>query len=231
MTGHTMPELARRKGDFDTWFARRFGWPVDRFRVVDAVGGESLPAPGSVDGLIISGSAHCVHDYADWSVRAGHWISEVMTLGTPTLGVCYGHQLIGDVLGADVGVNPRGREMGVCRVEQHGDDPLFEGLPRHFPVIQTHVDAVNTLPTGASTIASSTLTEIQAMAIGDHVRTIQWHPEFDGEVIRHYITVRAHLVDGEFGPGTAQRMLDGARDVSSGPVIIQNFMRHFLKVR
>ena len=148
MTGHTMPELAERKGDFDAWFARRFGWPVHRFRVVDAVGGEALPPAGSVDGLVISGSAHCVHDYPDWSVRAGAWIAEVIALGIPTLGVCYGHQLIGDVLGGEVGLNPLGREMGVCPVKQHGDDPLFEGLPREFAVIQTHVDAVNTLPPG-----------------------------------------------------------------------------------
>ena len=226
-----MPELMQRKGDFDAWFARRFGWSVDRFRVVDAVGGESLPPAGSVEGLVISGSAHCVHDYAEWSVRAGHWIAEVMALGTPTLGVCYGHQLIGDALGGDVGVNPSGREMGVCSIEQNGDDPLFDGLPRVFPVIQTHVDAVNSLPDSAIRIASSPLASIQAMAIGDHVRTIQWHPEFDAEVIRHYITVRADLVDAEMGPGAAQRMLQGVSDVASGPIIIRNFMRHFLKIR
>lgn len=230
MTGHTMPELAERKGDFDAWFARRFGWPVDRFRVVDAVGGEALPPAGSVDGLVISGSAHCVHDYADWSVRAGAWIAEVIALGTPTLGVCYGHQLIGDVLGGEVGLNPAGREMGVCPVQQHGDDPLFEGLPEEFPVIQTHVDAVNSLPDGAVMIASSPLTAIQAMAIADHVRTIQWHPEFDAEVIRHYITVRTEMIDSEMGPGAAKRMLNEVSEVSSGHIIVQNFMRHFLKI-
>ncbi len=226
-----MPELRERKGDFDAWFARRFGWPADRFRVVDAVGGEPLPAAGSVEGLIISGSAHCVQDHEEWSVRSGSWIAQVMDLGTPVLGVCYGHQLIAEVMGGAVGVNPAGREMGVCPIQQLGDDPLFEGLPKCFPVIQTHVDAVNGLPDGSSVIARSDLTEIQAMAIGDHVRTIQWHPEFDADVIRHYITVRAHLVDAELGSGASERMLEGVVEVTSGQTIIQNFMRHFLNIR
>ena len=231
MTGHTMPALLAEKGDFDRWFARRFGWPVERFRVIDAIGGEALPLAGSVEGLIISGSAHCVHDYADWSVQSGEWIAEVMARGTPILGVCYGHQLIGDILGGDVGINPKGREMGVCPIEHMGDDPLFEGLPKNFSVIQTHVDAVNTLPETAQRIARSDLTEIQAMAIGENVRTIQWHPEFDADVIRHYITVRANLVDAEFGPGAATRMLNEVVDVHSGAQIIHNFMRHFLHIR
>ena len=48
------------------------------------------------------------------------------------LGVCYGHQLIADVLGGCVGLNPAGREIGVCDVTQMDDDPIFEGLPKEI---------------------------------------------------------------------------------------------------
>ena len=46
MTGHTMPELSARKGDFDQWFAQLFGWPVDRFYIVDAIGGDPFDRRG-----------------------------------------------------------------------------------------------------------------------------------------------------------------------------------------
>ena len=224
-----MPDLAKRRGDFDQWFARRFGWPVDSFQVIDAVGGQALPAPDTIDALIISGSAHTLTDYADWSVRATAWVELVLSHGTPTLGVCYGHQMIGEILGGQVGINPRGREVGVHLVDKRTDDPLFEGLPDRFPVIQTHRDAVLRVPDGANVIARSELCDIQALAIGDHVRTIQWHPEFDAEIIRYYIRARSSLIDGELGRGTSERILSHVREVDSGAIIVRNFMRHFLK--
>ena len=54
----------------------------------------------------------------------------------------------------------------MCEVETYGDDPLFEGLPRVFPVIQTHLDAINRAPAEATIIAGNENTPAQAMAIG-----------------------------------------------------------------
>ena len=210
MTGHTMPELSAHKGDFDHWFARLFGWPPSRFHVVDAIGGSPLPDPSGVDGLVISGSACSVMDRPEWSV-------------------CYGHQLIADVLGGCVGLNPAGREIGVCDVTQMGDDPIFEGLPKEFAVIQTHVDMVTARPPTAREIAGNVMGANQAMAIGDNVRTVQWHPEFDAEVIRHYIRVRSDLIDAEMGAGAAQDIEAKVKDVKSGQIIARNFINHFLR--
>ena len=229
MTGHTMPELSARKGDFDEWFAQLFGWPKDRFHVVDAIGGDPLPDPSGVDGLIISGSACSVTERPDWSVRSGKWVGSVIESMIPVLGICYGHQLIADAFGGSVGLNPAGREIGVCSITQKGDDPIFDGLPQQFSVIQTHVDMVLTRPTNAIEIAQNSMGVNQAMAIGDHVRTVQWHPEFDGDVIRHYIRVRADLIDAEMGHGAAKDIESKVTDVNSGPVIARNFIEHFLR--
>ena len=227
-TGKTAPELVETKGEFEAWFARGFGWRLDHFAVVDAVDGDSLPTPGGIDGLIITGSDKSVHHKEAWSVRAGAWVSQVMAAGVPVLGVCYGHQLIGDVLGGEVGLNPNGREMGVCEVDTYGDDPLFEGLPRRFSVIETHLDTVNRAPDGAAVIAGNANTPIQAMAIGATTRTVQWHPEFDHEAIRFYLRARAHLLDAERGAGTAERMLAEVKPLDTGPLLLQNFVRHYL---
>ena len=53
--------------------------------------------------------------------------------GIPTLGICYGHQLLAHALGGEVGDNPNGREFGTVTVEltaEAADDPLLGGLPR-----------------------------------------------------------------------------------------------------
>jgi len=230
MTGHTMPELSKRRGDFDQWYANAVGWSVEQFHVVDAVGGAKLPHPHNIDALIMSGSAHCVQDQAPWSVTAGQWACQVIEAGIPTLGICYGHQLLADELGGRVDVNPSGREMGLCFIDRLRDDPLFDGLPSRFPVIQTHVDAVLRAPDIAEVIAENAMSPIQAMSIGDTVRTVQWHPEFDADIIGHYISVRRALIDGEMGDGTADAWLSELRDVDSGRIILRNFFDHFLGV-
>lgn len=230
MTGHTFADLRARRGDFDDWFAAAVGWPKSRFHVVDAIGGAPLPDARGVDGVIVTGSAASVHDREPWSVRAGEWLAEAAAAGVPVLGVCYGHQLFADALGGRSEPNPNGREIGVAEVEVVADDPLFEGLPRVFPVLQTHVDAVTAPPPGARVLAGNENTPIQAMAIGDHVRTVQWHPEFDADVIRHYIGARADQIDAEMGPGAAERLAARVVDVPTGRPLMRNFFRHYLGV-
>jgi GMP synthase (glutamine-hydrolysing) len=226
-TGQPIDDVLKRLGHFEHWFARSLGWPVERFFGVDAVSMDTLPEPG-VDGLIITGSTHSVHDREEWSERAGKWIKKVIEGGSPVLGVCYGHQLIADVYGGDVGLNPNGREMGVCMVEAI-EDPIFDGLPSAFPVIQTHMDAVNRAPENAKVIAGNELTPVQAMAIDDHVRCVQWHPEFTHDVIASYIEARAHLVESEVGAQGLNTMRASVRPVDSGRIIMRNFADHFLK--
>ena len=73
---------------------------------------------------------------------------------------------------------------------------LFDGLPKTFPVIQTHMDAVLDPPTGAVPLATNDLCTHQAYRIGETVRSIQWHPEFDADVISTAPTVPYRVRDG-----------------------------------
>jgi GMP synthase (glutamine-hydrolysing) len=229
MTGHTYPELQARRGDFDDWFARDAGWPKERFAIVEAAV-DPLPDPRGVDGVIVSGSAAAVHDREPWSVRAGEWLVAAASAGVPILGVCYGHQLLADALGGATGRNPRGRETGVVRVEVLEDDPLFEGLPRELPVVAAHRDIVTAAPPGARVLAANANTAVQAMAIGENVRTVQFHPEFDAETARYHVTAMRAEIDRDHGPGAAEDLLAAIPAVvASGPRILANFFRYWLR--
>lgn len=222
-TGSSFAELRTRLGDFEAWFARNIGWPLDRFEVIDALAGDPLPDPSTVDPVIVTGSAKSVHHKEPWSVRAGEWLGDVVRAEVPVLGVCYGHQLLGDVFGGDVGPNPNRREIGVCEVEITVEHPLFWGLPSRLPVFQTHTDAVNRAPDGARILAGNGNTPVQAMQLGSAV-SVQWHPEFSAEVMRFYIEARADLIDAESGAGTARRLLDEVVELGAGAVILRNFL-------
>lgn len=200
-----------------------------RFELFDAQTASALPElpdPRAYDGILITGSPSAVHDREPWSVRTGDWLRAAAEADKPMLGICYGHQLLADSWGGRSGKNPAGREIGVTEVTLHEPDPLFTDLPPRFPVFTTHCDAVLTAPAHGRVLASNGHTAIQALAYGRRARTLQWHPEFDADVIRHYLLTRAPLIDAESGAGTAERLLAQVREVPSGPVIFRNFLRY-----
>lgn len=228
-TGSTNPQLSAQRGNYEQWFADALGWPMSRFELIDSTIEPELPDPRSVDGIIVTGSPLAVHDHPPGSDAAALWLAQAIAAGIPTLGVCYGHQLIGHALGGNVGLSPWGREMGVVEMTVDAEDPLFAGLPQSFPVYITHNDSVITAPKAAKVIAHTAMTPVSAMAVGDHCRTVQPHPEFDAHILRALIRSRADAIDTERGPGTAERMLEGVIGTHSGLVILRNFVEHFLK--
>lgn len=234
-TGRTFPELATRRGDFEDWFSASLARSAAaqyhravRVLVADAQADGELPALSGIDGVLVTGSPATVHDREPWSVRAGQWLAAAVVAGAPVLGVCYGHQLLADSSGGRSGTNSAGREIGVTEVEVHSDDLLFAGLPPRFPVLTSHCDAVLAAPPHGRVLASNAHTAIQALAFSPRARTVQWHPEFDADIMRYYLTVRAPFIDVERGAGTTTRLLAELREVPSGPVILANFIRHFV---
>jgi len=225
-TGETFPELSAARGGFDRWFADGFGGAVGGWEVVDAHRGAPLPSAEGVWGVVVTGSPMSVYERHAWSEEAAGWLARVIARGAPVLGVCYGHQLIAHALGGRVERAARGREIGGVEVERLADDPLFEGLPARFGVWQSHSDEVVAPPPGARVIARNAHSAVQAMAIGEACRTVQWHPEFDAGVMRHYIGARAHLIDAERGTGAAAALLASQpAALPSGAAVMGNFAR------
>lgn len=226
--GATMPSVAEKFGDYESWFNQSLDLDTT-LMVVDAHADEPLPTIDDIDGLIISGSAFSVYDREPWSQRAAQWLRPIIESKTPILGVCYGHQLLAQESGAMVALNPAGREIGVCTIKRIKDDPLFDGLDDEFDVVQTHSDAVMSPVSGATILASNDNTNNQAMAIGPHVRTVQWHPEMTHEIIREYIELRRQAITDEFGASHVTELLKRLRPTTSGAVILSNFVKYFVK--
>ena len=85
---------------------------------------------------------------------APHCQEEVFSLGVPTLGVCYGMQLMAKVLGSDV--RPaRHREYGHAVIKCRNASALFKGVGDELKVWASHGDRIETLPDGFHLTASS----------------------------------------------------------------------------
>jgi GMP synthase (glutamine-hydrolysing) len=121
--------------------------------------------------LILSGGPASV--YAEGAPRVD---PELFELGVPTLGICYGAQLLALDLGGTVertGVSEFGKTQ-LTAVESE----LFAGLPEEETVWMSHRDTVTAPPYGARVVAMSPSTPVAAF---EHPKLrlygVQFHPE------------------------------------------------------
>lgn len=190
-TGAAPPEIVARRGDFEDWIAARLAPGSIRIETVDVEAGGALPEITTLSGVVVTGSSAMVSERAPWSEAAAAWLAAAARAGTPVLGICYGHQLLAHGLGGEVGRNPRGREIGTATVDVAApDDALFAGSPARLRVQETHRESVLRLPPGAVLLAGNRADPHQAFRVGERAWGVQFHPEFDADVMRGYLTAR-----------------------------------------
>lgn len=181
-------------------------------------------------GMILSGSPSSAYDRDEWIARLSEIIREAVDRKLPTLGVCFGHQLIAQALGGRVEPNPKGWEIGDPEVEltEVGrNDPLFAGTPNPFRAIQSHRDIVTEVPEGAVLLAGNDLTAVQAYALGDHVRAVQFHPEMTPAHLNYILAPRRERILQASGIDI-EEVLPTVRPTPDARRIFRNFEDHFL---
>jgi len=123
-------------------------------------------------GIILSGSP--------WSVNtpgAPMVEREVLELGVPILGICYGMQLIAHLLGGKVSAASN-REYGRAQLEILEADGIFQGLGRVQTVWMSHGDRIERMPPGFDPIARSENSPIAAFRDRERrIYGVQFHPE------------------------------------------------------
>jgi len=143
-----------------------YNTPLERLR-------ERNPA-----GIILSGGPSSVSDAG--APRCDPLLFE---LGIPVLGICYGMQLMTDVLGGEVRRSGR-REFGHAQVRVTGNGggshppQLFAHVPGELRVWASHGDDVGSVPPGFSIAATSTTAPVVAMEAPQRgLYALLFHPE------------------------------------------------------
>jgi GMP synthase (glutamine-hydrolysing) len=200
--GDTFEALRAQRGDFEHWIADGLGTHALPLLVVDPRRGDALPDPAEVSGAVVTGSHAMVSHREPWSETTAAWLAQLVARDTPVLGICYGHQLLAHALGGEAGDHPQGAEVGTVTVtldDAAATDALLRGLPAQFPAHAVHWQSALRLPEGAVRLAGNDHEPVHAFRAGEHAWGVQFHPEFDADVMRDYID---QLADGLARAGT-----------------------------
>jgi GMP synthase (glutamine-hydrolysing) len=227
VTGEPVARTQARVGGFANLVRAGLAGAWDGgFVEVDARTAEGFPDSSGFAGLIVTGSASSVTERAPWILRTEEYLARAVAQRHPVLGICFGHQLLGQALGGLVEKNPRGREMGTVAFEILADDPLLDRSVAPLLAHATHVDSVTVLPSGARVLAATALEPHAAVRFGERAWGVQFHPEFDEQVIREYIETRSPLLAEEGRDPAA--MLAGVSVARAGASVLRRFVAHGL---
>ena len=162
--------------DFGGQYARLIARRVRECKVYSEIVSHDISAADlsakNPTGLILSGGPASVY-----VKDAPACDPAIFELGIPVLGICYGMQLMAKDLGGSVAKTGRS-EYGKIDLKVGAASPLFTDVPLEQTVWMSHQDAVDKLPQGFTTLASSTNTTVAAMGdVEKKIYAVQFHPE------------------------------------------------------
>ena len=162
--------------DFGAQYAQLIARRVREANVHSEIVGRDITAAEVANrkpvGVILSGGPASV--YAEDAYRLD---PELIELGIPVLGICYGHQLMADLAGGTV-ANTGSAEYGKTELEVDGGSVLLADRPGNQDVWMSHRDLVSVAPPGFESVASTAGAPVAVMENRERkLYGVQFHPE------------------------------------------------------
>lgn len=179
--GHTPEQVSDLHGDFDVLFQGLFDGHGFTFRTWNVVDMEFPATIKDADGWLLTGSKYGAYEDHAFIPPLEAFIRELHAARTPTIGICFGHQIIAQALGGKVEKFSGGWAIG-----RHGY--LIDGDEVHLNA--WHQDQVTEPPKDARTVGASPYCTHAALVYGKHIMTVQPHPEINNEVLESYLDTR-----------------------------------------
>ena len=138
-------------------------------------------------GIIFTGGPNSVYDES-----SPHYTPDILNIGIPILGICYGDQLMAYMANGKVEGADNSSEYGKTKVTLL-DSPLFENIPKELTCWMSHTDFISELPEGFKRLAYTDKCPNAAMACDEKkLYGVQFHPEvthteFGKEILNNFV--------------------------------------------
>ena len=195
-TGSVQPQLVEEFGEYPDMIAKYF-LAVDKaldFVTYDVCCGQYPLSLDEVDAYVITGSKYSVYDDEYWIHRLKKFVEMLHYSQKKMIGICFGHQLVAEVLGGKVAKAEYGWCVGVQNNQISGNTGRFRINKKQFHLLASHQDQVLIPAENAKVLAGNVTCPISMCMLGHHILTIQGHPEFSKEFARHLLVMRREIL-------------------------------------
>ena len=171
-------------------------------------------------GIIFTGGPNSVYDES-----SPHYDSEILNIGIPILGICYGAQLMAHMAGGEITSAENGSEYGKTTVYTE-KNVLFKDVPKESTCWMSHTDFVKVPPKGFTVIAHTDKCPCAAMC--DESRSlygVQFHPEvthteFGTQLLRNFLFEVCGCTGDWTMEGFAERSIEKYRRELAGKKVL-----------
>jgi GMP synthase-like glutamine amidotransferase len=191
--------LQPEHGNYPAMFATLFG-RLDQdisLRTYDVRTGEYPENRSECSGYLTTGSRHSLTDGLPWVDDLLEFIRQLHRTKTPFFGVCFGHQALACALGGDVQTSPKGWGVGVSFNKVVQKKPWMQPASDQLDILVSHQDQISRLPEGAEILAESTFCPYFMIQVGEHMASVQGHPEFTPAYSAALMDARKHRIPAD----------------------------------
>lgn len=190
------------------------------YNVCDGV----FPTSASVcDGWLITGSKYSVYDEIDWILKLRGFVTEIATADKYCIGVCFGHQMLGEAMGGKVLKSEKGWCVGVHQFEVLRTEKWMAPFQPKLNLLMSCQDQIQVLPPNSLVLAKSPLCPVGIIKIGSKMLGIQGHPEFSADYVKSLMEDRTNRI----GEETVKRGIESLR-LSTDSLVLALWMEDFL---
>lgn len=149
------------------------------------------------DGWLIMGSKFGAYEDYPWIDELKDFIQKLVDARVKLAGVCFGHQIIHQVLGGKVEKSVRGWGIGAHSYHVEKLPPFVEQGPESLTLLVSHQDQVEVPAPDTKVIAQSDFCPCAVSTIGDRIFTSQPHPEFTKDYSKLLMNMRRSIIGDE----------------------------------
>ncbi len=159
------------------------------YHQVPSRGIKSLQLEGCASAYIVLGSHSNVEERLSWQIELAQFVKEKIQAGTPTLGICFGHQLLADAFGCTISkITREPKYFEGTRTVTVTQDMFGIKAQENLQLVMGHGYEISKLSPDFQTFASSPLCLHEGIVHNDFPYwSVQCHPEASPSFIENEI--------------------------------------------